>query len=260
MFEPVTITSTAVTTGWPVVCGMGVTSCADAALTEGRTPAMIARRKPVLARFFMAAHSCSAAREFSAKSCNNRMAAIIAEYLIIFKPLMESFSTGRRARLCRGFAQSRDATRVLEALLQCYIPGSPLNIGCLFVVAVFTAPGYDPGYEWRCQVEDVIHPKGDCCAIQPRSPTAYSVFRRRYWRHLFVLALRHLRVFATIFGIPGHFILRCRRREVKGIIEHPIQRNPFTDLATLAVLRGILKIPILADVVHDKAGIESSQR
>src|SRR5207253_8890950 len=110
MFEPVTITSTAVTTGWPVVCGMGVTSCADAALTEGRTPAMIARRKPVLARFFMAAHSCSAAREFSAKSCNNRMAAIIAEYLIIFKPLMESFSTGRRARLCRGSAQSRDAS------------------------------------------------------------------------------------------------------------------------------------------------------
>jgi hypothetical protein len=40
----------------------------------------------------MAAHSCSAAREFSAKSCNDRMAAIIAKYLIIFKPLMESFS------------------------------------------------------------------------------------------------------------------------------------------------------------------------
>src|SRR5437588_5350333 len=137
MFERVTITSTAVTTGWPVVCGMGVTSCADAALTEGRTPAMIARRKPVLARFFMAAHSCSAAREFSAKSCNDRMAAIIAKYLIIFKPLMESFSTGRRARLRRRSAQSRDATAALETLGQRHIPGSPPDIGCELVVAVF---------------------------------------------------------------------------------------------------------------------------
>src|SRR5213082_2451090 len=145
MFEPVTITSTAVTTGWPVVCGVGVTSCADAALTEGRTPAMIARPKPVLTRFFMAAHSCSAAREISAKSCNDRMAAIIAKYLIMFKPLMESFSTGRRARLCRGSAQSRDAPGVLEALLQCHIPGSPLDVGCLLVVAVFIGGGY----EWR---------------------------------------------------------------------------------------------------------------
>src|SRR5438046_9055510 len=129
MFEPVTITSTAVTTGWPVVCGVGVTSCADTAITEGRTPAMIAGPKPVLARFFMAAHSCSAAREFPAKSCNDRMAAIIAEYLIIFKPLMEPFSTGRGARLCSGFAQSRDATGVLETLCQCHKPGSPTDIG-----------------------------------------------------------------------------------------------------------------------------------
>src|SRR6478672_9734753 len=171
MFEPVTITSTAVTTGSPVVCGGGVTSCADTAMAEGRTPAMIARPKPVLARFFMAAHFCSAAREFSAKSCNNRIAVIIAKYLIIFKPLMESFSTGRRARLCRGSAQSRDPIGVLEALLQCHIPDPPLDIGCLLVVAVFIGGGY----EWRCQVEDVIHPKGDCCAIQPRSPTACTV-------------------------------------------------------------------------------------
>ena len=31
-------------------------------------------------------------------------ATIIAKYLIIFKPLMESFTTGRRARLCGGFS------------------------------------------------------------------------------------------------------------------------------------------------------------
>src|SRR5258707_13010466 len=164
------------------------------------------------------------------------------------------------ARLCRGSAQSRDATGVLEALLQCRIPGPPLDIGGLLVVAVFTGTGYDPGYEWRCQVEDVIHPKGDCCAIEPCSPAAWIVLRGRDRRDILVLTSFHRRVLATIFGIPGNFILRCRRREVKGIIEHPIQRNPFTDLATLAVLRGILKIPILADVVHDKAGIESSQR
>src|SRR6266480_7970017 len=123
---------------------------------------------------------CSQARPLSPTH-----AAIIGGYLIIFKPLMESFSTGRRARLCRGSAQSRDATGVLEALLQCHIPGSPLDIGCLFVVAVFTGPGYNPGYEGRCEVEDVIHPKGDCCSIQPCSPTACTVFRGRYRRHLF---------------------------------------------------------------------------
>src|SRR6476646_1312631 len=107
--------------------------------------------------------SCSRARSLSPTH-----ATIIAKYLIIFKPLMEPFSTGRMARLCRGSAQSRDATGVLEALLQCHIPGSPLDIGCLLVVAVFIGRSD----EWRWEVADVIHPKGGCCAIQPRSPTA----------------------------------------------------------------------------------------
>ena len=34
----------------------------------------------------------------------------------------------------------------LEALLQRYIPGPPLDIGCLLVVAVFASGSY----EWRC--------------------------------------------------------------------------------------------------------------
>src|SRR5205823_5701149 len=60
-----------------------------------------------------------------------------------FRPLMESFSTVRRARLCRGSAQSRDAREVLETLCQCHIPGPPLDIGCLLVVAVFIGGGYE---------------------------------------------------------------------------------------------------------------------
>ena len=47
MFEPVTITSTVIAHGWPAVCGVGVTSCAERARTESkRLPAMIASVKP----------------------------------------------------------------------------------------------------------------------------------------------------------------------------------------------------------------------
>src|SRR5438045_3085389 len=70
MFEPVTMTSTAVTTGWPVVCGVGVTSCANATKTGANTPAMGARHRPVLANFFIAAHSRNLAREFAADTFN----------------------------------------------------------------------------------------------------------------------------------------------------------------------------------------------
>src|SRR6476661_2853969 len=66
-----------------------------------------------------------------------------SEATICSEPLMESFSTGRRARLCRGSAQCRDATGVLEALLQCHIPSPPLDIGRLLVVAVFIGGGYE---------------------------------------------------------------------------------------------------------------------
>src|SRR5437588_9122494 len=166
MFDPVTITSTAVVRGWPAACDVGATSCARAARTEEKTPAMVARHEQVLARFFMAAHSCSAAREFPAKSCNDRMAAIIAKYLIIFNPSMESFSTGRRARLCRGPAQSRDAAGVLETLRQRHIPGSPPDVGRPLVVAAFVAAS-DKG---RILVEHVVHAKRDGGVIEPCAP------------------------------------------------------------------------------------------
>src|SRR6266480_3769336 len=199
--------------------------------------------------------SCSQARPLSPTH-----AAIIGGYLIIFKPLMESFSTGRRARLCRGSAQSRDATGVLEALLQCHVPGSPLDIGCLFVVAVFTDPGYDPGYEGRCQVENVIHPEGDRCAIQPCTPSARIVLRGRDRHDILVLTAFHLRILAAVLGVAGDFVLRSGLWEVERVVQNPIQRSPFPNLARSEVLRGILKIPILADVVHDESGIDSSQR
>jgi hypothetical protein len=106
--------------------------------------------------------SCSQARSLSPTH-----AAIIAEYLIIFKPLMESFSTGRRARLRRGSAQSRDATEVLEALCQRHIPGSPPDIGRPRVVAVFEVARN----KRRVLVEHVVHSKGDGGIIEPCAPT-----------------------------------------------------------------------------------------
>src|SRR5438477_8724202 len=105
--------------------------------------------------------SCSQARPLSPTH-----AAIIGGYLIIFKPLMESFSTGRRARLCRGSAQSRDATEVLETLRQRHIPSSPPDIGLPLVVAVFQR-GSDKG---RIQVEHVVHAKRDGGVIEPCGP------------------------------------------------------------------------------------------
>ena len=108
--------------------------------------------------------SCSQARSLSPTH-----AAIIAKYLIIFKPLMESFSTGRRARLCRGSAQSRDATEVLEALRQCHIPGSPPDIGLPLVVAIKV--GNSRSDKWRILVEHIVHAKRNGGIIEPGTPT-----------------------------------------------------------------------------------------
>src|ERR1700756_3591594 len=103
------------------------------------------------------------------------MAAIIAKYLIIFKPLMESFSTGRRGGLCGRSAQSRDATEVLKALRQCHIPSSPSDIGLPLVVAVFDVESY----KRRILVEHVVHAKRDGGIIEPCAPAARIVLRGR---------------------------------------------------------------------------------
>src|SRR5205823_7986301 len=64
MFEPVTITSSIVTPGWPVVCGVGATSCANVVRTGQKQAAMIAKHRPV-AGGFIAARSCKISRKFS---------------------------------------------------------------------------------------------------------------------------------------------------------------------------------------------------
>src|SRR5947209_5825263 len=129
------------------------------------------------------------------------MAAIIAEYLIIFKPLMESFSTGRRARLCRGSAQSRDATGVLEAPLQRYIPGPPLDVGRPLVVAVFEIASD----KRRCEIEDIVYAESNCGVIEPCAPATWIVRRCRDRHDTLSLAVFHIRVLATIPGISGDF-------------------------------------------------------
>src|SRR5436190_11977867 len=70
MFDPVAITSTAVTTVWPAVCGVSVISCANATSTGANTPTMGARHRPVLANFFIAAHSRTLSRKFAAHKFN----------------------------------------------------------------------------------------------------------------------------------------------------------------------------------------------
>jgi hypothetical protein len=50
---------------------------------------------------FMTLRTVIVANDSQARYLTPTRAAIIAKYLIIFKPLMESFSTGRRAGLCR---------------------------------------------------------------------------------------------------------------------------------------------------------------
>ena len=80
-------------------------------------------------------------------------------------------------------------------------------------------------------------------------------------RHdILVLTAFHRRVLAAVLGVASNLALRSGRWEVERIVQDPVNGSPFTDLATLAVSGGILNIPILADVVHDKAGIESSER
>jgi len=55
--------------------------------------------------------SCSQARSLSPTQ-----AAITAKYLIIFKPLMESFSTGRRAGLCRAGPLSLEQLEIVAKI------------------------------------------------------------------------------------------------------------------------------------------------
>src|SRR6266567_1304053 len=57
MFEPVTITSSIVTPGWPVVCGVGDGFCANVARIGQKKAAVIAKHRPV-AGGFIAGHSC----------------------------------------------------------------------------------------------------------------------------------------------------------------------------------------------------------
>src|SRR6266550_4041023 len=53
MFEPVTTTSSIVTPGWPVVCGVGVGSCANVMKTGQKQPAVITKHRPVAGGFIV---------------------------------------------------------------------------------------------------------------------------------------------------------------------------------------------------------------
>src|SRR5438034_10767790 len=70
MFEPVTMTCTAVATDWPAGWGVGAISCANATRRGANTPTMGARHRPVPANFFIVAHSRNLPREFATDRFN----------------------------------------------------------------------------------------------------------------------------------------------------------------------------------------------
>src|SRR5207248_11645011 len=70
MFDPVTITSTAVATDWPSGCGVGATSSANATRRGANTPTMGAKHRPVPASFLIAAHSRNLPRELATDRVN----------------------------------------------------------------------------------------------------------------------------------------------------------------------------------------------
>src|SRR5205085_3144684 len=173
-----------------------------------------------------------------------------AKYLIMFKPLMESFSTGRRARLCRGSAQSRDATEVLETLRQCHIPGSPPDIGCELVVAVFDVAS-DKG---RILVEHVVHAKRGGGVIEPCAPATWIILCGRDRHDVLSLAVFQLRVLAAVPGISGDFVLRRRSRQIKRVVDDQIQCRPFTDFA-----RRITIVADLTNEVDNRASVKTGE-
>src|SRR5207248_9368918 len=111
MFDPVTIASTAVATRWPAGCGVGVISWANATKTGANTPAMGARHRPVLANFFIAAHSRNLAREFAADTFNRFFHRLTSFVLITrwrdFGVLKLVQRGGRRIRRGNGLLPSR---------------------------------------------------------------------------------------------------------------------------------------------------------
>ena len=92
-------------------------------------------------------------------------------------------------------------------------------------------------------------------ALQPRGLS----LRGRDWHDVVIFTGFHRRVFAAVLAVAGDFVLRSGCCEVERVVQDPSNGSPFTDLALPAVFGEILNIPILADVVHGKAGIESSQ-
>src|SRR5438477_3807324 len=163
---------------------------------------------------------------------------------------MESFSTGRR-QACAAGPLSREMHReVLETVFQCHIPGSPPDVGRPLVVAVFEIASN----EGRCEVEDVVYAKGTCRVIKPCVPPTWIVLRGRDRHDVLSLAVFQLRVLAAVPGISGDFVLRRRSRQIKRVVDDQIQCRPFTDFASQAP-----SVPILPNVVDDRAGIESAE-
>src|SRR5882724_5515581 len=103
--------------------------------------------------------------------------------------------------LSGGSAQSRNAAVVLEPLRQCHKPGSPLNIGCCLVIAVFAGAAD----EWRCQVEHVVYAERNRCVIKPGAPATRIVLRSRDRHDAVSLTVLHLHVLATVPGIAWNF-------------------------------------------------------
>src|SRR5262249_39547755 len=112
---------------------------------------------------------------------------------------------------------------MLELVLDADIPETAFGVGSLLVVTVFESGSHE---RWFL-VAHVIHTEREGGVVEPGSPSARIVLRRRNRHHVFLFAILHPHVLAPILGVTRDFRLRCRRWEVEGVVVDQVHRDPF---------------------------------
>src|SRR5262245_20268979 len=144
----------------------------------------------------------------------------------------------------------------LETLRQGQVPDPTSDIGLPWVVAVLEGAS-----DKRCrEVGHLVHPKCDCCVIEPSVPPAPIVLRGGGRHDVLCLTVVQLRVPTRVLAITGNFVVSNRSGRCKRVVQNEIKCRPFTNFtARRAVSRNAVTVPILPNVVNDDTGVESAQ-
>src|SRR4029450_2556245 len=105
-----------------------------------------------------------------------------------------------------------------------------------FVVAVLERAGY----KRPIFVGHILHTERDRGVIEPPFPVFAAPLRSGDRQNVLLLAILHLHVLTAILGEARHFS-RCRRRQVKRVVQDQVERGPLAYL-TIITLQDVVVI------------------